>query len=91
MNSIQLIGHAGALLTSLTFVPQLYKAWASKSVGDLSTAMMIIVFLSNIVWIVYGVSLMLWPVILANSFVAIVSFVLIYFKFSFKKKYWEQP
>lgn len=91
MNWIQFIGHSGALLTSLTFVPQLYKAWLSKSVGDLSTAMMIIVFLSNLVWIAYGVSLMLWPVILANSFVAIVSFILIYFKFSFKKKYTANP
>lgn len=85
MNWIQLVGHSGALLTSITFIPQLYKAWMSKSVGDLSIAMMVIVFLSNLVWIVYGVTLMLWPVILANVVVAIVSFVLIYFKFAFRK------
>ncbi|HEY5690095.1 MAG TPA: SemiSWEET family transporter [Cyclobacteriaceae bacterium] len=85
MNWIQMVGHAGALLTSITFIPQLHKAWTSKSVGDLSIAMMVIVFLSNLVWIVYGVTLMLWPVILANTVVAVVSFVLIYFKFAFKK------
>ena len=84
MNWIQLVGHAGALLTSITFVPQLHKAWTSKSVGDLSITMMVIVFCSNIVWIVYGVTLMLWPVILANAVVALVSFVLIYLKFAFK-------
>lgn len=80
-----MVGHAGALLTSITFIPQLHKAWTSKSVGDLSIAMMIIVFMSNLVWIVYGITLMLWPVILANTVVALVSFVLIYFKFAFKK------
>lgn len=85
MNWIQMVGHAGALLTSITFIPQLHKAWTSKSVGDLSIAMMIIVFMSNLVWIVYGITLMLWPVILANTVVALVSFVLIYFKFAFKK------
>ena len=85
MNWIQMVGHDGALLTSITFIPQLHKAWTSKSVGDLSIAMMVIVFLSNLVWIVYGVTLMLWPVILANTVVAVVSFVLIYFKFAFKK------
>lgn len=85
MNWIQIVGHAGALLTSITFIPQLHKAWTSKSVGDLSIAMMVIVFLSNLVWIVYGVTLMLWPVILANTVVALVSFVLIYLKFAFNK------
>ncbi len=84
MNWIEIVGHAGALLTSITFIPQLHKAWTSKSVGDLSIAMMVIVFLSNIVWIIYGVTLMLWPVILANTVVALVSFVLIYFKFAFR-------
>lgn len=85
MNWIQMVGHAGALLTSITFLPQLHKAWTSKSVGDLSIAMMVIVFLSNLVWIVYGITLMLWPIILANTVVALVSFVLIYFKFAFHK------
>jgi len=90
MDWIQIAGHTGALLSSLTFVPQAYKAWISKSVGDLSFAMMIIVFSSTIVWIIYGVSLELWPVILANGFIACVSLLLIYFKLTFKKKY-ENP
>lgn len=91
MDWIQIAGHTGALLSSLTFVPQVYKAWISKSVGDLSFSMMIIVFTSTIVWIIYGVALMLWPVILANCFIAIVSLTLIYFKLTFKKKYSGNP
>ncbi|MCB0490021.1 MAG: hypothetical protein KDC99_16180 [Cyclobacteriaceae bacterium] len=87
MDWIQLAGHTGAMLSSLTFVPQAYKAWVTKSVGDLSFAMLVIVFTSTIVWLIYGISLMLWPVILANTFICIVSMVLIYFKFTFKKKY----
>ncbi len=91
MDWIQIAGHTGALLSSLTFVPQLYKAWITKSVGDLSFAMLIIVFSSTIVWVIYGVSLGLWPVILANCFIALVSLVLIYFKVTFKKKYTAEP
>lgn len=84
---IQVAGHVGALLSSLTFVPQVYKSWVSKSVADLSFAMMLIVFSSTIVWLIYGISLNLWPVILANGFIAVVALVLIYFKLTFKKKY----
>ena len=88
---IQVAGHAGALLSSLTFVPQVYKAWLSKSVGDLSFTMLLIVFTSTLIWLVYGIALGLWPVILANSFISIISLILIYFKITFKRKYINSP
>jgi MtN3 and saliva related transmembrane protein len=85
MTWIEVVGHTGAFLSSITFIPQVYKAWQSKSVGDLSLAMMLIVFSSTIVWLVYGVSLNLLPVIICNGIIAVLSLLLIYFKFSFKK------
>ncbi|MEM6360052.1 MAG: SemiSWEET family transporter [Bacteroidota bacterium] len=85
MDGIELVGHFGALLSSITFIPQVYKTWQSKSVSDLSLVMMLIVFTSTIVWLVYGVSLNLWPVIVANSIICFLSVLLIYFKFSFKQ------
>jgi MtN3 and saliva related transmembrane protein len=78
-------GHTGAFLSSITFIPQVYKAWQSKSVGDLSIVMMFIVFSSTIVWLIYGINLNLWPVIICNAIIALLSLVLIYFKFTFKK------
>ncbi len=86
MNWIEATGHMGAILTSVTFIPQVYKVWKSRSVGDLSLVMMCIVFLSTLVWLTYAIALMLWPVILANSIVCILSALLIYFKFTFSKK-----
>jgi MtN3 and saliva related transmembrane protein len=84
MHWIEFVGHFGALLSSITFIPQVYKAWQSRSVGDLSLNMMFIVFTSTIVWLVYGIVLELWPVIVANSIICLLSSLLIYFKFSFK-------
>jgi MtN3 and saliva related transmembrane protein len=86
MNWIEMIGHVGALLSSITFIPQVYKVWQTKSVGDLSLTMMLIVFTSTLIWLVYGIALMLWPVIVANSIICFLSTILIYFKFSFAKK-----
>lgn len=85
MDWIQIAGHTGALLSSITFVPQVYKVWTSKSVRDLSLTMMLIVFTSTIIWLVYGVALNLWPVILANGFICVLSMLLIYFKLTFKE------
>jgi MtN3 and saliva related transmembrane protein len=85
MNYIDLVGYFGSFLTSVTFIPQVYKTWQTKSAGDLSLAMLLIVLTSCIVWLVYAFALMLWPVIIANSIIGLLSVMLIYFKFTFKK------
>lgn len=87
MNSIdwiQVMGHFGAFLSSVTFIPQVYKTWKTKSARDLSMTMILIILFSTIVWLVYAVALMLWPVILANSVVCVLSLALIYFKLTYK-------
>ena len=85
MNWIEIAGHSGAVLSSITFIPQVYKAWQTRSVGDLSVTMMIIVFISTIIWLVYGIALELWPVITCNTIISLLSLTLLYFKFTFKK------
>ena len=86
MNWIEITGLLGAFLSSITFIPQVYKVWKTKSVGDLSLMMMLIVSSSTIIWLVYGIALVLWPVILANGFIFLLSLLLIYFKFSYTVK-----
>ena len=86
MDWIQIAGHVGAFLSSITFIPQVYKVWKTKSVQDLSLAMMLIVASSTLIWLVYGIALMLWPVILANGFIFFLSLLLIYFKFAYSLK-----
>lgn len=84
INWIEVAGHTGAVLSGITFAPQVWKAWKSKSVKDLSIYMILIVVLSTVVWLIYGVALLLWPVILANVFVMALSLTLLYFKLTFK-------
>lgn len=86
MEWTEYMGHFGAFLTSVTFVPQVYKVWKTKSVNDLSITMMGIVVLSTIVWLTYAFALHLLPVIIANSIVFVLSLMLIYFKLTFPKR-----
>lgn len=85
MDWIEATGLFGSFLTSITFIPQVYKTWQSKKAGDLSLAMLLIVLTSCIVWMTYGVALSLRPVIIANGVIGGLSVVLIYFKLTFKK------
>jgi MtN3 and saliva related transmembrane protein len=86
MNWIEAFGHIGAFLTAVTFIPQVYKIWKTKSATDLSLTMILIILMSTIVWLVYAVALMLWPVIIANSIVFLLDLMLLYFKFAYGKK-----
>ena len=81
MDWTEVVGHIGSALSSITFMPQVYQAWKTKSVGDLSLAMMLIVFLSTIIWLIYGIGRDLMPVIICNGVICLLSLVLIYFKF----------
>ncbi|MBK8087029.1 MAG: hypothetical protein IPK31_03160 [Chitinophagaceae bacterium] len=88
MNWVEAVGLLGSFLSSITFIPQVYKAWQSRSVGDLSTYTILIVTTSTVVSLIYGIfnSPLLLPVVLCNGFIFLLSLVLLYFKLSFKKQ-----
>jgi MtN3 and saliva related transmembrane protein len=81
---IEYVGLFGAFLSSITFIPQVIKAWQTKSVGDISDVMLLIILTSTIVWLVYGFYRELLSVIIANSIIFILVLVLLYFKLIFK-------
>jgi MtN3 and saliva related transmembrane protein len=78
------MGYFGSFLTSITFIPQVYKAWQTKSVGDLSRWMILIVVTSASVWLIYGLAITSGPVIVANTVVLIFALILLYFTYRFK-------
>tara|TARA_R110000796_G_scaffold77584_1_gene173075 strand:+ start:13751 stop:14029 length:279 start_codon:yes stop_codon:yes gene_type:complete len=85
MDIYESMGLLGAILSSLTFLPQVIRTWKIKSAEDLSMGMLVIVFCSTIVWLVYGFALWLIPVIIANTAIFTLSLTLIYFKITFKR------
>ena len=67
MNSItSTIGFIAALLTTVSFVPQVLKVWRTRSAKDISLGMYSFFTLGIAAWLVYGVLIDSWPVILAN-------------------------
>jgi len=85
MNYIDLFGYLGSFLSCITFIPQVYRTWQTKSAGDLSLTMLFIVLTSTVVWLVYAFALMLWPVIICNGIMFVLVAMLIYFKVTYKK------
>jgi len=49
-------------------LPQLYSIWRSKSARGLSTATFLVFGCGILLWLIYGLALRSWPVIVSNSF-----------------------
>lgn len=84
MDFIVIIGLVAGTLTTVSFVPEVYKAWRTKSTRDLSSAWMITLAAGQFVWIAYGVLVNSVPLILANSISVFLSLLLISFKLRYK-------
>ena len=64
---IELIGAAAAILTTVSFVPQVIRAWRTKSVNDLSVWMLLAFTTGVGPWTAYGIGLGKPPIIIANA------------------------
>ena len=67
MGWITLLGFAAGTMTTLSFVPQVHKAWRSKRCDDLSLGMLLAFGLGVFLWLVYGLALRKSPIIAANA------------------------
>ena len=67
------LGYAGATLTTCSFVPQLLRVWRSQSAHDISTGMYAMFITGLLLWIIYGLWISAWPIVIANSITALLA------------------
>ncbi len=63
----ELAGYLAAALTTLSFLPQVYKIWRTKRADDISAPAFAAFSLGVLLWLIYGLALRAWPIILANG------------------------
>lgn len=62
------VGLLAASLTSLSYIPQLHKAWPRGKTEDVSLKMLIVLCSGLALWIIYGLFQRDWVVAVANLF-----------------------
>ena len=65
--NVEWIGFAAAALTTLSFVPQAWLTFKTRDVSGISLGMYSAFTLGVALWLVYGLALGAWPLILANA------------------------
>ena len=61
-----IIGLAAATCTTASFLPQVIKAWRSRSTRDVSAGMFALLVTGNSLWLLYGALVSDLPLVVAN-------------------------
>jgi MtN3 and saliva related transmembrane protein len=64
---MELVGYAAASLTTLSFIPQAVHSWSTRDLSGISLSMYSLFTLGVGLWLLYGIALESWPIILANA------------------------
>ena len=67
MNLIDWVGTAAAILTTTSFVPQVVHTLRTKDVSGISLSMYSVFVVGVALWLVYGLLLDAWPIVIANA------------------------
>jgi MtN3 and saliva related transmembrane protein len=84
MHAINLLGFVAGTLTTLSFLPQVHKAWTTHSCNDLSLGMLLAFGAGVLLWLIYGLRLQAAPIIAANAVTLALILVLIALKARFR-------
>lgn len=77
---IQFIGPIGALLTTISFLPQVLQVIKTKDVSGISLGMYIILVIGVILWTLYGCILHDLTIIVSNGISSLLAGIILYYK-----------
>lgn len=82
----QMIGYFGSAVSIITLMPQVVKTWKTKSVGDISFAMLIIQAIQVVAWLLYGALLQNIPLVIVNLVMLTNTILLVVMKIKYAQK-----
>lgn len=81
--TLEILGLIAGAITSIGYLPQIYKGYKTKKLNDVSYYMPAVLAFGMTLWLIYGIILNAFAVIVANIFGITFSILLIIMK----KKY----
>jgi len=77
------IGSIAATLTTTAFIPQAWQVWRTRHTKDISLGMYAIFTSGVALWVVYGLLIDSWPVIVANCVTLVLAGAVLVMKIRF--------
>lgn len=67
MFHIDIIGYSAALLTTFSFLVQAIQSWRTRDLSGISVGMYSMFTLGVALWLIYGIAIESWPLIVTNA------------------------
>jgi len=80
------VGYAAAFLTTASFVPQAVHTFRTKDLRGISLGMYSAFTLGVSLWLVYGVLLDAWPIVVANAVTLSLAATILTMKLRYRKQ-----
>ena len=84
MDIFELLGYLAAILTTISFFPQVVKIYKTKETKSISLYMYIVLIIGILLWLIYGVYLKSMPMILANAVTLVLLIYILIMKIKYK-------
>jgi len=84
MDTILIVGYIAGTLTTISFMPQVARAWKMKETRDLSLAMLVLFAVGVLLWAIYGFRVSSLPVIAANMITFLLILILLFLKLRYR-------
>ena len=91
MTFIDALGYAAATLTTASFVPQAWLTFRTRDVSGISLAMYSVFTLGIALWLLYGLFIEAWPVVIANVVTFALAASILVMKLALGRKHAEKP
>lgn len=75
-----IFGYIAAACTTISFVPQAIKVYKTKSTKDISLGMFLLMSTGVAFWLIYGLMINSYPIVLANAVTLFLSFYILIMK-----------
>lgn len=62
-----MIGTLAGVVSTICWLPQTLRTWRTRQTKDLSLSTNLLVLLSVTLWLIYGIMLAAWPMVVANA------------------------
>ncbi len=86
MQTSDWIGYTAAALTTASFLPQAWLTFKTRNVSGISLGMYSAFTLGVFLWLVYGLFLGAWPVVIANAITLALALAILVMKLRFSSR-----
>ena len=84
MNFIDWVGSVAAILTTASFVPQAWHTFRTRDVSGISLSMYSLFTAGVALWLVYGILMEAWTIIIANIITTSLALMILLMKLRYR-------